>query len=253
MKQGLQLAFFLALLALTPVARAASTPDADALLRRTFDNFRANTSQATVGMTIHRPDWERSLEMKSSTRGDTDALVRFLAPPKDAGNATLKLATGTWVFNPKLNQVIELPASMMAQSWMGSDFSYNDLAKSTELLTEYTHRIVATSSEGGHTVWTIECDPKPGQPIVWGKVTLKLRDDYVLLEEVYFDQDMKPARTMTTDKIGPLGGRSYPLVMSMHPADTPGSWTRIETRDATFNLALPDYLFTLSNLQNPRS
>jgi hypothetical protein len=252
MKRSLPLAF-LALMVLVAPALSAGAPDAEALLKRTFDNYRATTSQATVDMTIHRPDWERSLEMKSSTRGNTDALVRFLAPPKDAGNATLKLSTGTWVFNPKLNQVIQLPASMMAQSWMGSDFSYNDLAKSTELLTEYTHRIIATASDGGHTVWTIECDPKPGRPIVWGKVTIRLRDDYVVLEEIYFDQDMKAARTMTTDKIGPVGGRSYPLVMTMHPSDTPGSFTRIETKDASFNLALPDYLFTLSNLQNPRS
>jgi outer membrane lipoprotein-sorting protein len=253
MKQGLPLAFCLALLALTPIASAAGTPDPDALLRRAFDNFRADTSQATVGMTIHRPDWERSLQMKSFTRGDTDALVRFLAPPKDAGNATLKLTTGTWVFNPKLNQVIQLPASMMAQSWMGSDFSYNDLAKSTELLTEYTHRIIATGTDGGHTVWTIECDPKPGAPVVWGKVTVALRDDFVVVQEIFFDQDMKPARTMTTDRIGPLGGRSYPLTMTMHPADTPGAWTRTETSDAEFNTSLPDYLFTLSNLQNPRN
>ena len=46
------------------------------------------------------------------------------APPMDAGNATLKLGQDTWLFNPKLNQVIKLPASMMTQSWMGSDFSY---------------------------------------------------------------------------------------------------------------------------------
>ncbi len=250
MKQAF-LAFCLMLLA-SGSATAANAPDAEALLKRAFDNYRANTSQSTVAMTIHRPDWERSLQMKASTRGTADALVRFLAPPKDAGNATLKLSSGTWVFNPKLNQVIELPASMMAQSWMGSDFSYNDLAKSEDLLTEYTHRIIATETKDGHTVWTIRADPKPGRPIVWGKVTIKLRDDDVVLEEIYFDQDMKPARTMTTDKVGTLGGRVYPLVMTMHPSDTPGSWTRIETQDAAFNIALPDYLFTLSNLQNPR-
>ncbi len=250
MKQAF-LAFCLMLLA-SGSSAAANAPDAEALLKRAFDNYRANTSQSTVAMTIHRPDWERSLQMKASTRGTADALVRFLAPPKDAGNATLKLSSGTWVFNPKLNQVIELPASMMAQSWMGSDFSYNDLAKSEDLLTEYTHRIIATETKDGHTVWTIRADPKPGRPIVWGKVTIKLRDDDVVLEEIYFDQDMKPARTMTTDKVGTLGGRVYPLVMTMHPSDTPGSWTRIETQDAAFNIALPDYLFTLSNLQNPR-
>jgi hypothetical protein len=47
---------------------------------------------------------------------EPDALVRFIAPAKDAGNATLKLHRDTWVFNPRLNQVIKLPASMMTTS-----------------------------------------------------------------------------------------------------------------------------------------
>jgi outer membrane lipoprotein-sorting protein len=233
-------------------ASAAAGPDPEILLRRAFDNYRAGSSEATVSMTIHRPDWERSMEMRAWTRGDDDALVRFLAPPKDAGNATLKLQSDTWVYDPKLNQVIKLPASMMAQSWMGSDFSYNDLSKSEDILTQYTHRIAATGEDGGHTVWTIECIPKTGAPVVWGKVVLKLRDDDVVTEETFFDQDMKPARRMTTDKIGPLAGRSYPVEMTMHPLDTPGAWTRIDTEDGKFDIPVPDYLFTLSNLQNPR-
>ena len=230
----------------------ATPPDPDLLLRRVFDNYRAKSSTTTVSMTIHRPEWERRLTMKAFTRGDDDALVRFLEPAKDAGNATLKTAHETWVFNPRLNQVIKLPASMMTQAWMGSDFSYNDLSKSEDILTEYSHRVVANEMAGGHALITIDCTPKPGAPVVWGKVTLKLRDDDVVVEETYYDQDMKPARRMTADKIGILGDRAYPLVMTMHPLDAPGSFTRIETQAGEFNIALPDYLFTLSNLQNPR-
>ncbi|MFI4974354.1 MAG: outer membrane lipoprotein-sorting protein [Caulobacterales bacterium] len=234
-------------------APAAATPSADAILKQAFDNYRAASSLTTVAMTIHRPDWERHLEMKAWTRGQDDALVRFTAPAKDAGNATLKLGRDTWVFNPKLNQVIKLPASMMSQSWMGSDFSYNDLSKSEDIITQYTHRLLATQTAAGHTVWTIEADPKPGAPVVWGKVVMKIRDDYVLTEETYFDQDMKPARQMQTDRIGALGDRQYPLTMTMHPLDQPGQWTRIDTSDGRFNVGVPAYLFTLSNLQNPRS
>lgn len=233
-------------------AQAAPELDAHAILKRAFDNYRAQSSQSTVGMTIHRPAWERHMDMDVWTRGEEDALVRFVAPAKDAGNASLKLGRDCWVFNPKLNQVIKLPASMMGQAWMGSDFSYNDLSKSEDLLTQYTLRLLGTEQNQGHAVWSIEAMPKPGAPVVWGKVTLKIRDDYVVLEEVYFDQDMKPARRMTTDKIGPLGGRDYPLVSTMHPLDEPDQWTRVETSAAEFNVSLPDYLFTLSNLQNPR-
>jgi outer membrane lipoprotein-sorting protein len=249
MRQARSLLVLVAALAAAP---ALADPSADALLKRAFDNYRSNASQAAVAMTIHRPDWERQMSMQTWTRGQNDALVRFTAPAKDAGNATLKLSLDTWVFNPKLNQVIKLPPSMMAQSWMGSDFSYNDLSKSEDLLTDYTHRIVATEQTGGHQVTTIEALPKPGAPVVWGKVVIKLRDDNVVTEETFYDQDMKPARIMTTDKIGPLGDRQYPLVMTMHPQDAPGQWTRIETKTAQFNAAVPDYVFTLSNLQNPR-
>jgi outer membrane lipoprotein-sorting protein len=207
----------------------------------------------TVSMTIHRPSWARHLTLSAWTRGQDDALVRFTAPAMDAGNATLKLGQDTWLYNPKLNQVIKLPGSMMSQSWMGSDFSYNDLSKSEDILTDYTHRLTASAQTGGHTVWTIEAVPKPGAPVVWGKVALEIRDDFVILGETFFDQDMKPARRMTTDKVGVLDGRPYPVVMTMRPLDQPGQWTSVATDRAQFNASLPAYIFTLSNLQNPRS
>ncbi len=240
------------LFALSATAAPAATPNADQILQRAFDAYRAKSSQSTVSMTIHRPTWERSLQMQGWTRGENDALVRFTAPAKDAGNATLRLANDTWVFNPKLNQVIKLPASMMTQSWMGSDFSYDDLSKSEDIIALYSHRLTATEQAGGHTVWTIEATPKPGAPVVWGKVVLRVRDDNVVVEETFFDQDMRPARRMTADKVATLGGRPYPVTMTMHPLDQPAQWTRIDTTAARFDVGVPDYLFTLSNLQNPR-
>ena len=241
-----------ALLFLAGPALAAPPPDPDTLLKRAFDNYRAQSSESAVTMTVHRPAWERRLSLQAWTRGADDALVRFTAPAKDAGNATLKLGRDTWVFNPKLQQVIKLPASMMTQAWMGSDVSDDDLAKSEDVLTQYSHRLLATRQDPGHTEWTIEADPKPGAPVVWGKLTMTIRDDLVITDETFFDQDMKPARRMTTDRVGVLDGRPYPVVMTMRPLDQPGEWTRIETAQGRFNAAVPAWRFTLSNLQNPR-
>ena len=233
-------------------ASVAQAADPDVLLRKAFDNWRAKSSNTELTMVVHRPDWERSLTMKAWTRGDDDALVRFTAPAKDAGNATLKKGHETWVFNPKLNQVIKLPASMLAQSWMGSDFSYNDLSKANNILTEYTHKLIGSEEKDGHTIYTIEAMPKPGAPVVWGKRVAKVRDDGVMLGEAYYDQDMKLVREMTTEKVSRIGGREYPVIMTMRPADDPGKWTRIETTAGQFDVTVPGYLFTLSNLQNPR-
>lgn len=252
-RSGLRIgAAWLALAALICTAGPAAAADPAALLRAAFDNWRAKSSRTTVTMTIHRPSWERSLTMVGWTHGDDQALVRFTAPAKDAGNATLKLGDETWIYNPKLNQTIKLPASMLSQSWMGSDFSYNDLAKSDDLLTDYTYKILGETQAGARTVYDIEATPKPGAPIVWGKQEVRVRDDGVILREIFFDQDMKPVRTMTTEKIGPIGGRNYPLVLVMRPQGEAGRWTRIETTDGQFNIDLPGHIFTRSNLENPR-
>lgn len=229
----------------------AHAADGAALLQAAFDNWRASSSAMVVNMTIHRTDWERTLSMKSYTRGDDTSLVRFTAPAKDAGNATLQLGKQMWIFNPKLNQVVKLPASLLAQPWMGSDFSYSDLARSDDVLKYYSHRIIGTEKSGGKTVHVIEAIPRPGAPIVWGKQVVKVRADGILTEVTYYDQDMRAVKIMTTETVRTLGGRPFPAVMTMRSGGS-GGWTRIETTSAEFNISLPDYLFTKSNLSNPR-
>ncbi len=227
-------------------------PDATALVDAALHYWRGDSSYTELTMTIHRPDWQRSMSMVGWTRGKTDSLVRFTSPPGDAGNATLKLGQKLWIFNPKLNQVIKLPFSMMAQNWMGSDFSYNDLAKTDQIVSDYTHKLGGISERDGHKVYTVICTPKPNAPVVWGKQELKIRDDHVLIAETFFDQDMKPVRRLQTTKIAPLGGRPYPVVMRMGEVAKPKEWTELHYTRATFGLKLPQYLFTLSNLRNPR-
>lgn len=225
---------------------------AEQIVRNAMDYWRSKTSYTEVEMTIHRPDWQRSMSMRGWTRGIKDSTIVFTSPKKDAGNATLKLDQSMWMFTPRLNQVIKLPASMMSQSWMGSDFSYNDLAKSDQIIDEYQHKIIGEEKNNGLTVYTIESIPKPDAPIVWGKEILRIRSDYILLSEDFYDQDMKLVKTMQTTKIGPLGGREFPLVMRITNMEENDRWTELTNTVGYFDLDLPDHIFTLSNLRNPR-
>ena len=116
-------------------------------------------------MVIHRPDWERSSRLQAWTRGREDALIRFTAPAKDAGNATLKDGEKMWTFTPKLNRVIRLPYSMMSQGWAGSDFSYNDLSRTDALLHEYDLEITALEERDGHVIYTVAAIPHDTAPV----------------------------------------------------------------------------------------
>ena len=230
----------------------SATLDATALVKSAMQHWRGDSSYTDVEMTVHRPQWERSMRLVAWTRGSQDSLVRFTQPAGDAGNATLMLSPSLWLYNPKLNQVIQLPFSMMSQNWMGSDFSYNDLTKSEQIVDQYTHTLGPVEEQDGHKVYAVVCLPKPDAPVVWGKQVLKIRDDDVLLEETFYDQDMKPVRELKTTQVGALGGRPYSVVMRMSDLGKPDQWTELHYVSGVFDLKLPNYLFTLPNLRNPR-
>jgi outer membrane lipoprotein-sorting protein len=240
----------LTILLLLP-AGPARAEDARAVVEASFQYYRGESSVSTVDMTVHRPDWERVFTIKAWTRGEESSLFRILGPPKDRGNGTLKKGREMWMYNPKVNRVIKVPPSMMSQSWMGSDFSNNDLAKSDSLIHDYDHEIVGTESHDGKTVYVIESRPKPRAPVVWGMLKLRIREDLIFLEEAFFDEDLEPVKTMTSSDIRLMGGRLFPATWKMQKADVEDEYTVLEYRKIVFNVEVEERVFTLSNLRTP--
>ena len=235
-----------------PQQRARTQPDPQALVEGAVDHLRGETSRAEVEMTIHRPGWERTMTIRAWTRGQEDSIFWIAAPAKDRGNGTLKKGDEMWIFNPKINRVIKLPPSMMSQSWQGSDFSNNDLAKSDTIIDQYSHEIVDTGSHEGKTVYTIRSLPKPGAPVVWGMQQLKIREDHILLRQAFFDEDRKLVKALTMEKIEMLAGRLYPVQWRMQKADAKGKYTLLEYRSLEFGAAVSKRMFTIASLKNPR-
>lgn len=95
----------------------STTTDPKELIQQAMDHWRGLSSYSEMTMTIHRPDWERSMSMRSWTKGDKTSLVRVTKPKKDAGNGTLTKDNNMWTFAPKVNRIIKVPSSMMSQSW----------------------------------------------------------------------------------------------------------------------------------------
>jgi outer membrane lipoprotein-sorting protein len=231
-------------------AGEAEPPDARALVSGALDLVRGLTSYTELTMTIHRPDWQRTSSLVAWTRGREDALIRFTAPPRDAGNATLKRGDSMWTFTPRLNRTIRLPYSLMSQSWAGSDFSYNDLSRSDKLLRHYELTLTDVQELDDRRVYTVEAVPHDNAPVVWGKEVLVLRDDHVLLTHTFYDQDLKPLKRMEALDIGALGGRTFATRMRMTPLDQPDRYTEVSYQAARFDVALDDDLFTLFALQS---
>lgn len=237
-----------------PVSAAddAGEVEAKQLVKEALEYWRGQSSKMRAKMVVHRADWSRETEMRMWTVGLKKSLIRFIAPVKEAGNASLKIDHEMWSFSPKVNRIVKIPSSMMGQSWMGSDFSYKDLSKADEIVTQYTHTLISADNQDGYKVFVIEALPKENAPVVWGKEVLRVREDRILLEHEFYDQDMKLIKRIETKEIGLLGGKLFATVTRMQDLEQTEKWTEVSYLEATFGEEVPEYVFTLSNLRNPR-
>lgn len=226
--------------------------DAKALLQKAMDQWRGESSVSELSMTIKRKDWERTMSLKAWTKGDKQSLVRVTSPKKDAGNGTLTLDNDMWSYTPKINRVIKIPSSMMAQSWMGSDFTNKDISKSTDVLDQYDHRLLQVKQVQNETHYVVEAVPHEDAAVVWGREVYVLNNNDIVLEQQFWDQDNVLVKTLVALEVVEMGGRSVVKRMRMTDVDTPNEWTEMTTHSIEFNGALPDSVFTLSNLRNPR-
>jgi len=231
---------------------SADIINGEKIVRDAVKYYRGLASIGVVKMTIHRPNWERTMKIKIWTKGISNSLFVIIAPRKDYGNGTLKRGSQMWTYNPKVNRVIKIPPSMMAQSWMGSDFSNNDLAKSDTILTDYIHHIVRIEKDkNGKKIYVIEAIPKPEAPVVWGKQVLKIREDHILLMEEFYDEDMNLVKRLEGSHIGMLGGKLLPRRWKMEKVNKRDSYTLLEYESLKFLKDLPDRIFTISFLKSP--
>jgi outer membrane lipoprotein-sorting protein len=234
------------------LAQTLHANEAQDIVRAAIEYWRGLSSYGEMTMTIHRPDWERSMSMRAWTQGDDRSLVRVTAPKKDRGNGTLIDDNNMWSYSPKVNRVIKVPSSMMGQSWMGSDFSNKDISRVDDIIDQYDHSILSKEERDEQTVYHIESIPHEDAAVVWGKEILLIRDDNVLLEHSFYDQDGELVKKLVSLEIGEMGGRVIAIRQRMQKVDEPDEWTEIVVDSTEYDLELKDSLFTLSNLRNPR-
>ena len=233
-------------------AQTIHANEARDIVRAAIEYGRGLSSYGEMTMIIHRPDWERSMSMRAWTQGDDRSLVRVTAPKKDRGNGTLIDEDNMWSYSPKINRVIKVPSSMMGQSWMGSDFSNKDISRVDDIIDQYDHSISSQEELGGHTVYQIESIPHEEAAVVWGREMLTIRDDHVVLEHSFYDQDGELVKKLVSLEIAEMGGRIVATRQRMQKVEEADEWTEIIVDSMEYDLELKDSLFTLSNLRNPR-
>jgi outer membrane lipoprotein-sorting protein len=227
--------------------------DAKEIIKKSDELIKSESSYAEVSMTIIKTDWSRAVGMKMWALEPDYAIIYITEPARDKGSVTLKRKKEVWNWIPTAQKVIKIPPSMMLQSWMGSDFTNDDLVKESSLINDYAHTIVGEEKFNGYDCYKIESIPKLDAGVVWGRLlTWISKEEYYQLKVEFYDEDDFIVKSYLGSDIKELGGRIIPAHWEMIPVDRPGEKTIFDYHRIEFNYNVNESFFSEQNMKRVR-
>jgi outer membrane lipoprotein-sorting protein len=225
--------------------------DLEAVVKYFEDLYRSESSISRAKLTVTRPRRKKTLRMKVWTKGEKKALIVILSPAREKGTATLKVGKNLWNYLPRIKRTIRIPPSMMLASWMGSDFTNDDLVRESSYSKDYTYKLVGPSEEPPG--WRIRFDAKPDMVGLWKRLELVVsRDGLLPVEARYYDRKDRLARIIYWDRVKVFDGRRIPTHIKLIPVDEEGHKTEMVYEHIQFDVDMPDSTFSLSRLERKR-
>ncbi|MDR2473846.1 MAG: outer membrane lipoprotein-sorting protein [Tannerella sp.] len=239
------------LLSGTCASAFSQTPDATEIIRKVDENNRGAHVYSEIKMTVVRPTWKREIGIKSWARGSNYTLAVITSPAKEKGQAFLKRQKDLWNWVPSISRMIKMSSSVMGQSWMGSDFTNDDLMRESSTVNDYTHELAAASEKIRDTdCYKIVLTPKEDAAIVWGKVVMWVsKADFIDLKTEFYDEDGALVNTINSFDIKQFGKRRLSSKMEVVPADKPNQKTVMEIIKYDFDTPIEESFFSQQNMK----
>lgn len=249
MRKSLIAIGFTVLMVLTFSVASLAQMTAREIVQKADEKNRGKSMSGEMSMTIVRPNWERTVKMKNWSKGDQYFMIYITAPAKEKGQVFLKVGKEMWNYVPTISRMIKIPPSMMTGSWMGSDFTNDDLVKQSSIVVDYQHTLLREETVRGQACYVIELVPLPDAPVVWGKIVSWItKDGLNLWKSEYYDEDNFLQNTENAYDIKHMGGRDIPTRIEMVPAEEEGRKTIIEIIDVAYDITIGDNFFTKQNM-----
>jgi outer membrane lipoprotein-sorting protein len=241
---------FLLLLLLIGVPAAFSEIDTTALLTQSDQVLRGNSHEMTVTMDVKTKNWQRHYQLKVWMKGVDFSFARVLEPAKSGGQGFLRIKARLWNYLPSAERTILIPPSMMLDQFMGSDFSNDDFVKLSYLPRDYESTLVAEEKMSGFPVYHLLLNPKPDAPVTYGKLESWVRvSDAAPVRMDFYNEDLELIRTLHYSEFKNFHGHEVPSVWKMENHREPERTTTITVLDASYNIDIPDSLFTREELE----
>lgn len=227
--QHIILSFLLVLLAQPDAVLRAQTPTGRAVMEAYKAQDRTEDTEAVMKMSITSSRGStraRELTLWTKTREDDTRmqLIRFEAPADVKGTGFLSIENAgreddTWLYLPALRKTRRIAGSDKQDSFVGTDFSYEDLE--AEKLDAYRYELIGEETHDGTATWIVEAvptDPDKIAETAYGRRELWVSKDRALIRQAkLYDKEGAYVKRLTAEDVRQVSGsqkwRPYRLVM----------------------------------------
>lgn len=231
------------------VALGANVNNAQEWSKYAEAQMRGDRSQAEIMMTIKTPNWDRTLEIQSDVEGKKLALSTITSPAKEKGIRTLRIENNMWNYFPKLKRKVAVSSSMLLASWMGSDFTNDDILKASSMAEDYDHKFLPNENLQGTDFRVIENKAKSEAKVMWPKIkTYASKVDCLPRQYHYFDKQNELKRILYFDEIKTFDDHKVPTHWVMVPQNDKTKKTTIIYKKISFKTSFKANHFTQKNL-----
>jgi outer membrane lipoprotein-sorting protein len=243
----------------TPTAAAADPPDADAIVARSLQAFyyAGEDMAAHVSMRLISARGvarQRELSMlRRNLHGGRQQFFSYFQGPPDVREMSFLVHKyperddDRWIYIPALKQVRRLAAQDRRSSFVGSDFTYEDM--SGREAGDERHRLLGEETLGERSCYVIEGTPVAAASFAARRAWID-KQSWLPLKEEYLDAEGKVLRTFSADEIRQIDGLWTITRLTMANART-GHRTEVVLSDVSYNVGLGDATFSEVALRSP--
>ncbi len=226
-----------------------TNPDANEILDKVDKNMSSKNRVFESEMIIHGRRNSRTITARSYSVGTKQSFTEYLSPARDAGTKMLKLENQLWIYSPSTDRIIQISGSMLRQSVMGSDLSYEDMMDDRKLTEIYSASLTGEEIIDGRNTYVLELTAKVEDVAYHSRKIWVDTERYVPLKEEMYAKSGQLLKRTTLSDIKEVQGRWFPMTIVYKDMLKEGDGTEFRMTSVKFDQNIPDYIFTKAALK----
>jgi outer membrane lipoprotein-sorting protein len=239
----------LILLIISFLASAFSVQDGDDILKKVENNMSSDNRVFEATMVIHGVRNSRTLTLKTYSVGTKKSFTQYLSPARDQGTKMLKLDNQLWIYSPATDRIIQISGSMLRQSVMGSDLSYEDMMDDRKLTDVYSASIEGNDTLDGRKTIILKLTAKVTDIAYYTQKLWVDAEHFIPLREEFYARSGQLLKRTSLSEVKQISGRWFPTKIIYKDMLKQGDGTEFKFTSVQFNQSIPEYIFTKAALK----